>query len=233
MNPHSEFGQTDRDGATVSSRVLDYLKAAGVDHPETAPAPYWGGAFLAWLAIRQGVLPPVNPLDADSWLSWGQPAATPAPGCVVIMTSGGGHSAHLVGLVERVTGDKVYVTKGDCNGQVGTQAYPMSQVIGCRKPPVSTHVPVSTAQALTLTIDHQGLPSVPSAPLTIDHAPATTDDILRQQVYELRQTVAAMQEQIHGFRHTLETLEITPLDDHGHAIPWSDFVRRSQLSTGT
>ena len=88
-------------------------------------------------------------------------------------------------------------------------------------------------QDVRILFEHSGQPTAlppAHAPLQIEHGPSTSDDVLRQQVADLRRTVAAMQAQLGDMRNMLTTLEITPLDDAGHAIPWSDFVRRSQLS---
>lgn len=237
MNPHSEVGQSDKDGAITSARVLEYMQAAGVDHPETQDAPYWGPHFLAWLAIRQGITPPVNAGQSEAWRSWGHPAAEPAPGCIVILTDGGGRRQHLVGIVERVAGDKLYVIGGDMDGQVGTKAFSMGQVIECRKPPQGTAaLPAqSSLQDVRLVIEHQGaaMPAQFQAAPMIEHVPASPDENLRREVVELRRTVTSLQQQIDEMRHMLSTLEITPLDEFNNPIPWSDFVRRSQLTGGT
>ena len=133
-----ETGQHERDGSALSSRLAAYAQAGGLALPDVGGAiPYWGGAFLAWVAIRDGLVPPANPADPESWRDWGHPLAEPLAGCVVVLTGGGGAARTLVGVVARVGQGRVYVV-GPHDGVIEMRCYDIDRVIEARRPPTVT-----------------------------------------------------------------------------------------------
>ena len=188
-----ETGQHERDGHQVSSRVAAYLQAGGVVMADTSgPVPYWGGSFLAWVAIKDGLTPPVAPSDPESWRDWGHPLVEPAAGSIVIMTDGAGRSQLRVGIVARAAAHRVYVV-GCHDGVVGTRIYALDQVIEARRPPATQIVSAAQPQSVDvrITVEQQAAQqapwqSPPGAPTwfdkrraiedanVIDHIPAAT-----------------------------------------------------------
>lgn len=227
----SELGHTERDGNAISPRLASYMKAAGIDWPQDQSPPYWGGALLAWVAIRQGLTPPPNPIDPDAWLSWGHPRGTPTTGAIVILTGG---RQHRIGTVTRVSGDKVYVIH-PVNGQVSMEAVPADAVIATRWPPNGgvAQPSQSSVQEVRITVDQQGaaLPALPSQNL-IEHEPATHDDQMRSLVMDLRFKLAEMQSKVETLERTLNTHSHVFVKSDGTAIPFDDIVLRSELKAG-
>ena len=117
----------------------------------SGPVPYWGGSFLAWIAIKDGLTPPVNPSDPESWRDWGHPLVEPAAGSIVIMTDGVGRSQLRVGLVARAAAHRVYVV-GCHDGAVGTRIYALDQVIEARRPPATQIIAAAQPQAVDVRI---------------------------------------------------------------------------------
>ena len=130
-----ETGQHERDGSALSSRLAAYAQAGGLALPDVGGAiPYWGGAFLAWVAIRDGLVPPANPADPESWRNWGHPLAEPVAGSIVILTGGGGTQKTLCGVVARLDPPRVFVV-GPHDGAIGMRCYELARVIEARRPP--------------------------------------------------------------------------------------------------
>jgi hypothetical protein len=168
----SQIGQTEDDNGTMSQAVRDYLSAAGIGPDQYASVPAWGGALLAWSAIKSGLVPPVNPIDPLRWLDWGGALAGPQPGCIVILTEGGGRTSFLCGVAARVQARKVYVV-GAFDRNVQTRAFPIEQVIAARR------VPGSSVAAGPLTIEHEPVSHLAQAPtvVQIEHIPAPPQQV--------------------------------------------------------
>lgn len=219
MNPHGETGISTFDGARVSARVLEYLQAAGmVLAPDASAPPYWGGAFLAWVAIRAGLTPPANAVDPEAWREWGQAVSHPEPGCIAVLTGGGGATRCLVGVVQRADGSKLYLFGGDLSGKVGVEAFDMARVIECRRVP-SAHGAITLPQAITVQTD-----ATPAAMPIASVLPQPSSD------------AADLQAQINQLRATLEDLKRVfvchdhqPVKADGTPIAWDDFVLKSEL----
>lgn len=172
----AETGQTEREGAALSPRAQDYLRAAGIAYDPMSPTPYLGGAFLAWLAIGDTVTPPVGCIDADAWLSWGHPLTEPQAGAVVVLTGGAGSARHLCGVVVRTQAQRAYVI-GPHDGQIRVDVYRFERVIAARRPPhvgFAAPAPAVTPVHITLSAPDLARPAalqfhpvpaiIPSAP---------------------------------------------------------------------
>lgn len=222
MNPHSEIGVHAMDGQTVSPRVREYLKAAGVDITDGATPPYWGGAFLAWLAIRGGTVPPVNAINPESWRDWGHFVAQPIPGSIAILTSGNGRGA-LVGIINREHAGKVYVT-GAFGDTVATEVFDVGRIMECRMPPSghqSQAAPQISAPEVRVMIEHNGgQQSMPA--LTDLRDPADVLRALVQRVNRLEQRLAALEQDFSTHEHNFARSD-------GTVIPFDDLVLRSEI----
>ena len=158
----SELGHIDHDGPSISARAAAYLLAAGIRPPEQHIAcPPLGGAFMAWLAIQDGLTPPVTASDAESWMSWGERLARPMPGCILVLTGDDGTFRHHVGVMLREAPHRYYVIEANRNVvQVRDDA--TSRVISARRPPMVSTSPMPVMSAtepttvnLNLTVSGQ------------------------------------------------------------------------------
>lgn len=149
----SEVGAIDRDRGRISPRVLEYLSSVGVI-PHSERAPYWGGAFLAWCAIKSGMVPPVGAGDPAAWERWSDPIAEPIPGCVVVLVGSKPGAAH-VGVVVRRHAGRVYVVGGDHGGAVNIQRCEDARIWQVRRPPniVAQSQPSPQTVDVRVTVD--------------------------------------------------------------------------------
>ena len=214
-----QIGHTDKDGNTVSKRVMDYLQAAGVSWPADQPPPYWGGALLAWCAIRQGLTPPTNAVDAESWRTWGHPLAGPETGAIAILTG----RPSQIGVVQRVSGDTAYIMH-PVNGQVQTERINVGRVIECRRPPAGG-IPQSMQAGQDVRISLE-LPQVQQAEQParlIEHIPASLDE-------ETTRMVRALVQRVEQLERALATHSHEFVRSDGRAIPFDEIVLRSDLA---
>lgn len=222
-----ETGHTERDGQAVSKRVLDYIRAAGVEWPNDQMPPYWGGGLLAWAAIKRGLTPPPGAMDADSWSTWGHPKARPEPGCIVVLTG----AVHQVGLVMRVAGEKLYIVH-PVNGEVGTEGISLDRVITTRSPPAGGAAPLATAgsgQDIRITLEQpaaaQG--ALPAPPLAIEHQAAAFDEYAHRALAELGKRIVFLEQELSGLNDAFHKHSHTPKRADGTIIAWEDLVLKS------
>lgn len=170
----TQIGQTSTDHGAICKQVRDYLLAVNIDPPDAAACPDWDGALLSWVAIKDGIVPPVDSGNPMSWLSWGTPLETPIAGAVAVMTSGSGRHRMTCGVVARTQGLKVYVI-GAFESAVQMRAVPVEQVIAARRPPgASPMVQPETSTGTSIVIHNEMPPaSYAAAPLQIA-APMTS-----------------------------------------------------------
>lgn len=152
----AEIGHIDTDGHGISPRAAAYLLAAGVTAPlDGTSCPPIGGAFMAWLAIQDGMTPPVGAKKADAWMTWGDRLAHPTPGCVLVLTGDGGTLQHHVGVMLREAPGRYYVVEASRN-VVAVRDYATNRVISARRPPtvlVAHAVPTQTTEPTTVNIN--------------------------------------------------------------------------------
>lgn len=151
----SEIGHGEFDGPQISARAREYLQAAGLRPP--APhqgCPYLGGAFLAWLAIQDGLTPPLSPAVAQSWMTWGERLDRPTVGCVLVITGESAGGPLHVGMMVREAPQRYYVV--GCNANVvEIRDVAAARVVAARRPPSSslgTAVPIPSVAAAPITI---------------------------------------------------------------------------------
>lgn len=107
------YGVTETPGVADNPIIVAWAREVGGDVSATYlhDSTPWCGLFMAVVALRADKVPPVNPLWALNWKSFGQSAGRPCFGDVLVFTrSGGGH----VGL---------YVAEDNGNTQGRAPAY--------------------------------------------------------------------------------------------------------------
>lgn len=151
----AEVGTIDRDRGQITAKVAEYLTAANVVHDGRPP--YWGGAFLAWCAIKSGMVPPVGAAVPASWCEWAEPLAEPIPGSVVVLTSAKAGTAHVAVVVRRHAG-RIYVVGGDHGGAVNIQRCDEARIWQVRRPPniVATAQPTQQTVDVRVSVDRVG-----------------------------------------------------------------------------
>lgn len=126
-----EYGIKGFPGATHSTRILTYFRAAGfkwVKDDETA----WCAAFVNWCFWKVG-LPVPGTLAARSFLKVGRRTLAPKLGDLVVLwriskDSPYGH----VGFFIRENDTLVYILGGNQSNAVNITAFPKSQVLDYR-----------------------------------------------------------------------------------------------------
>lgn len=176
----SEIGTIDRDRGRITPRVLEYLSTVGVQ-PLADRAPYWGGAFLSWCAIKTGVVPPIGSVEPSAWEQWSSALSEPQPGAVVVLADSQRPLIKHVGIVVRQNAGRLYVVGGDHGGAVNIQRCDEARVIAARKPPnlVASAQPSSQMVDVRVTVDRGDTgPAVYSEmPALIAPAPVLPDQI--------------------------------------------------------
>lgn len=156
----TQIGQTAMDGGRICRQVQEYLAAAHIVPASDTACPDWNGALMAWAAIKDGIVPPVDSGNPMTWLSWGTPLDTPASGAIAILTSGSGRASMACAVVARTQAQKVYVI-GAFDDVVQMRAVPVDRVIAVRKPPGATlAIQSEQPQPLQITI-HNEAPALP------------------------------------------------------------------------
>lgn len=125
----AELGVHEVEGTGAAARVLEYLRTTSLppSMAATDETP-WCSAFVNWCVSRAG-LKGTGSAAARSWLTWGQPLAVPARGCIVVLTrDGGGHVAFYL----RSSGGRVQLLGGNQGNAVCVRAYDQSRVLGYR-----------------------------------------------------------------------------------------------------
>ena len=185
----SEVGTIDRDRGRITPRVLEYLSSVGVQ-PLADRAPYWGGAFLAWCAIKTGAVPPIGAAEPTAWEQWSSALSDPQPGCVVVLADSQRPLIKHVGIAVRRNAGRLYVVGGDHGGAVNIQRCEESRVIAARKPPSLVAVPQPSAQMVDVrvTVDRNEAPNVVYSAPEIEYAPQSVGP---DQIEALRASVVA------------------------------------------
>ena len=211
----TQIGQTETDNGQLAPAVAGYLRAAGIEPPAAPPAPYWGGALMAWAAIQDGITPPVGAIDAIAWLMWGAQLAAPVPGCLVVMTAGSGMSRMLIGCATRVQAGKVYVV-GAWDGAVQVRAVPLEQIISARRPPGAALAPPALPVVADLPAAIAGpaaapplIQTAPMAPPMVQ--PGVTPEALQRLLAAVQAEFARVDSRIANVERTaVASISLTP-----------------------
>lgn len=140
------------DARTHGPAIVGWAHAIGVKFPQMASycAGYtdatiaWCGLTCGYVFAMNGTAPPFGTTDVEqflyaaSWLQFGSAVETPQPGDVLVFQWAGG--GHHVTLYDHEEDDNYYHCTGGNQGSghvVSTEAMPMKNCIGIRRPPVA------------------------------------------------------------------------------------------------
>ena len=144
----AELGQREIPGAGSNPRIADLIRRAG--HPEAADdATAWCAAFVGACLDRAGISS-TRSLLARSYLSWGQPADSPEPGVIAVLSRSGDPALGHVGFLVGMTDECLIVLGGNQTDAVTVEAFDRSRLLGLRLPlatPVAEASPPAKAEA--------------------------------------------------------------------------------------
>lgn len=104
--------------------------------PQSTP---WCAAF-ANSVLMTGGLPGTGSLAARSFLNYGEATKSPSQGDVVVLSRGKDTSKGHVGFYAGERDGQVLVLGGNQGNRVSIKSYPMSSVVGFRKPPQASEM---------------------------------------------------------------------------------------------
>lgn len=116
--------------------ITDYLKTGGQNLDPATQA--WCAAFVN-ATLQQSGLPGTNSPAARSFLKYGQSVDTPQPGDLAVFSRGDpngplGHVGFFQGYSE--DGKSIKVLGGNQDDAVSVKEYPVSRLLGFRRPPL-------------------------------------------------------------------------------------------------
>ncbi len=135
-------------GDGPNATITAWLEYIASENPEMAPYcnsvvhdEYfsWCGLTVGYCMAKSEIAPVFGTVDTSrflfalAWLNWGQPAADPEPGDVLVFNFGGGD--HHVTLFEKDNGDGTWSCRGgNQTHQVNAENFPKSKIVGIRRP---------------------------------------------------------------------------------------------------
>ncbi|MGF7160015.1 uncharacterized protein (TIGR02594 family) [Rhodoligotrophos appendicifer] len=127
----SHLGTREIAGASDNSRIGNYFqKAVGKLLSEDTP---WCAAFVGSCLVEAGY-PSSGSLTARSYLSYGEPLASPRYGAIVILKRGREAWQGHVGFLLEQRGDRLTVLGGNQGNAVSVAQYSTRELIACRWP---------------------------------------------------------------------------------------------------
>lgn len=154
----ADLGISEVPGARHSATILAYARRLGATWVKDDETP-WCAAFVGACLEKAGVRS-TRSLAARSYLDWGSAAASPVPGCVVVLSRGADPAAGHVGFLAGWTDSHVYLLGGNQSNAVTVAAFDRARVLGFRLPPGAWLQPDTVAP-----------PSPPSQPGTVPPPP--------------------------------------------------------------
>lgn len=118
-------------GKASNHRVLEYH--AATELAATDDAVPWCSAFVNWV-LKQARYRRSHSAAARSWLSVGEPIKKFEQYCIVILSRGKSPWQGHVGFGIEVNEDKIKVLGGNQGDKVCYAEYPISRVLGYRRP---------------------------------------------------------------------------------------------------
>lgn len=92
------YGTAEVPGPNDNPSILAWAKRVGLAKIYKDDSTAWCGLFMAYAALQAGWVPPVNPLWARNWASFGNAAPRPMLGDVLVFSRrSGGHVGIYVG----------------------------------------------------------------------------------------------------------------------------------------
>lgn len=124
----AELGQAEVPGGEHNRRILEYHARTSL-RAKTDETP-WCASYVSWV-LEQSEIISAHSARAMDYATWGQPLATPALGCVVVLRrTGGGHVGFWMGERD----GKVLVLGGNQGNRVSIAPYRLEDVVGYRWP---------------------------------------------------------------------------------------------------
>lgn len=128
-----EMGQTEVPGPGNNPRVVEYLESVWPTMGASGDIIPWTGAFINWV-FKQSGIQPQNSAAAESWLSWGQPLASPRLGALAIFSRGASGRAGFLCLYLGETEDQVLCLGGNVADSVRLTAQNKARLLAYRWP---------------------------------------------------------------------------------------------------
>lgn len=137
------YGTAEKPGPGNNPSILGWAKATGLDRLYTNDSSTpWCGLFMAYAALQAGWTPPLNPLGARNWLTFGMPVseapspAAPALGDVLVFWRGsrGGWSGHVAIYVGE-DAESYHCLGGNQADQVSIKRIAKDRLLGARRCP--------------------------------------------------------------------------------------------------
>ncbi len=126
------YGTVEKPGPGSNPSIMAWAKAAGLERVYRADSTAWCGLWAAYVALQAGWEPPVNPLWARNWLSWGSPAPAPMLGDVLVFSRG---SSGHVGLYVGEDATAFHVLGGNQSDRVMIKRIDKKRLLGARRCP--------------------------------------------------------------------------------------------------
>lgn len=139
------YGTAEQPGPGSNPSIMAWAKATGMDRFYTDDATPWCGLALAYCALQAGWPLPVNPLWARNWLEWGDRAASPRLGDVMVFERGkGGHVALYVGEDP----EAFHCIGGNHSDRVSIKRISRARLLGARRCPWRVNQPANVRRVV-------------------------------------------------------------------------------------
>ncbi len=153
-----ELGHLESENGALTAVVKASLTAAGIKFaPNTQTPPYWGAAFIAYVAQSTGRPVPDNAAEPASWMAWGARLVEAAEDSVVLISD---HGRQDIGIVTSVNGQRVQVVKVHA-GHIAVVGIEKAQIFAVRKPPAGGR---ATSPPAAVEVPDSAAPAVVEAP---------------------------------------------------------------------
>lgn len=136
------YGVAETKGAGDTPAILSWAEAIGYGHVYLHDAVPWCGLTVAYVAAQAGWdhAPRGNPLWAQNWLSWGNPAPQPSLADVLVFgRTGGGHVAIYVGE----DAEAYHILGGNQGDRVSFERKAKVALLGARRCPWRVNQPAN------------------------------------------------------------------------------------------
>ena len=126
-----EIGQSEIAGDEDNPRIVEYLKTVFdyQQHDEVA----WCSAYVSWCMIRAGYKSTHSAL-AQSWLNYGDAVSKPVQGDICVFRRGSEKWMGHVGFFDGLAAGQYRILGGNQNNSVSFDIYPVSRLMGIRRP---------------------------------------------------------------------------------------------------
>ena len=142
------YGTAEKLGPGSNPSILAWAKAVGLDRVYRDDATAWCGLAMSYVALQAGwdASPNGNGLWARNWLAWGQAAAVPMLGDVLVFSRG--PSSGHVGVYAGEDATAFHVIAGNQGDAVTIKRIPRSRLLGARRCPWRVNQPASIRRVM-------------------------------------------------------------------------------------